>query len=143
MSVSIVAHELRALYDQTGTLTPAVVVDAARPEGSPLHSRFEWDDQVAGEKYRHVQAAHLIRSVKVVIQRDGVDETTRVRAFVHLDAEPDSDELGTYVPQDVVASSVELTAMALRQMERRWKELRRTYQAHAEFWSMIERDLAA
>ena len=34
------------------TLTPELVVEDARPEESPLHAHFEWDDQIAGEQFR-------------------------------------------------------------------------------------------
>lgn len=50
-----------------GLLRPKAVVDAARPEDSPLHKEFEWDDGVAAEKYRLEQAQQLIRSFRVVI----------------------------------------------------------------------------
>lgn len=36
-------------------------MDAARPEASPLHDYFEWDDEAAGEKYRQLQAARIMR----------------------------------------------------------------------------------
>ena len=35
-----------------GTVTPPRVVEAARPESSPIHDAFEWDDVVAGEAWR-------------------------------------------------------------------------------------------
>jgi len=41
---------------------PAVVADAKSPQ-SPLHACFEWDDEVAAEKYRDHQARTLIDSV--------------------------------------------------------------------------------
>jgi hypothetical protein len=40
--------------------TPEGVVEAARAETSPLHGFFEWDDNIAGEKYRLGQARDLI-----------------------------------------------------------------------------------
>lgn len=54
-----------------GLLRPRAVVDAARDVASPLHGCFEWDDRVAGEKYRIEQAQRLIRSFTVVHERDG------------------------------------------------------------------------
>ena len=42
-------------------ITPQNVVDLARNEDSVLHSDFEWNDSVAGEKYRKIQAAEMIR----------------------------------------------------------------------------------
>jgi len=48
-----------------GKLTPSLVVEAAANPASPLHSEFTWDDSVAGQRYREVQARRLIRSVEV------------------------------------------------------------------------------
>lgn len=52
-----------------GALTPDVVVQDAQKATSPLHHVFEWDDAVAGVKYRIAQARHLIASHRVFIER--------------------------------------------------------------------------
>lgn len=52
---------LTDIYRARGELTPQLVVDEARPKDAPLHDRFEWDNKVAGEAYRRVQAQQLIR----------------------------------------------------------------------------------
>ena len=47
------AHEaFEEIRQRDGKLTPAAVVDSARPEESVLHEDFEWRDDVAAEKYR-------------------------------------------------------------------------------------------
>lgn len=46
----------------SGLLKPETVLEAARPPTSPLHSRFDWDDTEAAEKYRLWQARQLIRT---------------------------------------------------------------------------------
>ena len=68
MKTEIVIAELKKLaQDNGGLLQPEIVVEAARPKSSPLHSRFEWDDSVAGQQYRIWQARQLIRvSVEVI-----------------------------------------------------------------------------
>jgi hypothetical protein len=53
--------ELKSIFEVNRELTPKIVVNAARKKDSPLHDRFEWNNAVAGEKYREVQAAELIR----------------------------------------------------------------------------------
>ena len=62
-----VVARLKALQDASGIITPDAVVADAEDEASPLHSYFEWDDSVAGMKYRIEQARTLIRSVRVVL----------------------------------------------------------------------------
>lgn len=57
---------LRAIDKRDKGLKPKAVVDAARPENSPLHGAFCWDDTEAAERYRIIQAQDLIRSYKLV-----------------------------------------------------------------------------
>jgi len=60
-------QELSRLTEEGGgTLLAVRVVDAARPPRSTLHRYFEWDDSIAGEAYRLIQAGALIRSVRVI-----------------------------------------------------------------------------
>lgn len=42
-------------------ITPQNVVDLARNEDSKLHNDFEWDNEIAGEKYRLSQAREMIQ----------------------------------------------------------------------------------
>lgn len=74
------AGELCAELESQGKLTPHEVVEASRPDDAPLHAAFEWNDEVAAEKYRETQASYIIRSVEVVVE--GTDKPTR--AFVSL-----------------------------------------------------------
>src|SRR4051794_22741473 len=41
------------------------VVEAARPEASPLHPYFEWDDRRAAEGFRQLQAGRMTRTIRV------------------------------------------------------------------------------
>lgn len=52
--------------------TPKAVVDHARNPRSPLHSFFCWDDGVAAERYRIIQARELLR-VRVEIINHTID----------------------------------------------------------------------
>lgn len=76
--------ELRRLAEEAATegsgLTARRVLDAARSRNNPLHKRFEWRNTVAAEKYRLMQAQHLIRVAVVQL----VPEAPRVRYFVSL-----------------------------------------------------------
>ena len=56
------AHELERIRKKFG-LTPRNVVEQSRPDDSPLHGCFEWDDSAAAERYREGQARTIIRAV--------------------------------------------------------------------------------
>lgn len=64
---------------EEGRLTPKNVVNEARPEESPLHPEFEWDDAIAAEKWREKQAQLLIAHTIIVNEEDEKPEP--VRAF--------------------------------------------------------------
>lgn len=73
-----VGKELESLGDN---LTPENVVDKARNEDNVLHGMFEWDDSIAGENYRKIQATRIINNIQVnIIADDG--QTKQIRAFV-------------------------------------------------------------
>lgn len=71
---------------RAGNLTPAALVKANKSKNAPLHDYFEWDNNIAADKYRESQAAYIIRSIEVDIT--GATEPTR--AFVSLDVSESS-----------------------------------------------------
>jgi len=64
---------------------PDMLVEAARNSRSPLHPMFDWDDNVAAEKWRKEQAGELLRAVVVIQEIDGVK--TAVRRFAYIPSE--------------------------------------------------------
>lgn len=71
--------------ERTVGLTTKNLVEASKPEDAPLHKEFEWDNEIAGPKYREIQAGKMITSLKVVTKQD---ETKKTRGFVTLDYAP-------------------------------------------------------
>lgn len=60
------------------SITPEQIVDKARDENSVLHSLFEWDDTVAAEKYRKIQAQQMLTKITFV-----VDDSPREQRYYH------------------------------------------------------------
>ena len=130
--------QLQNIYDRNRELTPQLVVDEARSEDHPLHERFEWDDALAGEAWRRVQAHELIRSVRVVYRdADEHSEQRSVRGFHAVRSEKGH----VYEPVDEIVNDEFKTRLVLADMEREWKALRRRYEQFEEFYHMIRRDL--
>ena len=77
----VVGQELQRIHEKDGTLQPQAVVDAARPEDAPLHPAFEWDDFVAGEQYRNIQARSMIKTVQI---ESGEDSEPRDPVYVRV-----------------------------------------------------------
>jgi hypothetical protein len=83
VSIDVVAEEIKKIQDaNNGECTAALLLQSARSTSSPLHSAFEWNDEVAAEKYRLQQAGALIRAVRIVVKDDGKGPPKTVRAFI-------------------------------------------------------------
>ena len=68
------------LKNDRGLINAKDVVNYARPDDSPLHKYFCWDNDEAAERYRLIQASCLIRACVTYLP----STDTPVRAFVSL-----------------------------------------------------------
>lgn len=88
-----------------GVLTPEAVLKNAESERSPIHDYFTWDNDEAAQKLRLIEAATLIRSVKVNVEMRDQDEPIKARAFVNVASTELEDGgkaiAGVYVPLKV------------------------------------------
>lgn len=99
------------LKNKRGLILAKDVVEEARKENSELHKYFCWDNSEAGEKYRLIQAATLIRACVTYLD-NGEDEKTPVRAFVSL--RDDRMLSGGYRPIVEVLSDVDFKSKLLQ-----------------------------
>lgn len=109
---SKVLDELSELGDEYSL---SDVVKKAKDENSEMHSIFEWDDSVAGEEYRKIQAGKMVRNL-VIVRNDETEEKTNVRYFVST-GKRDS----TYTPTRLVIRNQDAYEQLL---ERAYAELR-------------------
>ena len=126
--------QLQAVYDQHGKLTPELVVATAKPKDHPLHTRFEWDNRIAGQRYREIQAAELIRSINVVWTKS--EEPSGVRYWHAVREEHRFEPIDKIMTDDISRHAL------LRQVERDWKAMHRRYKHLEEFLEMVRRDVA-
>lgn len=72
-----VAEEISAIGESP---TTKQIVDAGRNPDSELHKCFEWDNDVAAEKYRLTQAGYIVRNL--VIEENTIPtERPEIRFF--------------------------------------------------------------
>lgn len=64
------AEEIRTLGDE---IRAEQVLELARDETTELHKCFEWDDSIAAEKYRYVQAQRVIRMLVIKEEQEPED----------------------------------------------------------------------
>lgn len=130
--------QLLAVRTKRGALTPTILVNEARPTNHPLHTRFEWDDRVAGEAHRRQQARMLIATVVRYYPRTkGRDGS--VREFHSIRGEATG--LSSYEPIDDIIADPVSTEILLRMMRQDWLTLKRRYDHFAEFRKMVLDDM--
>jgi hypothetical protein len=122
-------------------VTAEAFVDAARPDDSPAHDYFEWDNHKAAEEHRKTQARSHLRAIEIVIVEGDNEQTTRAFHHVQL-TERDT----AYVPQQIVWSTAEyreqVIARAHREAER-WMERYEQYEELAGAVGALREALAA
>lgn len=126
---------LLAIRQRYGRLDPESVVEAATPPTHPLHEYFEWDNAVAGHKYRLEQAGNLLRVVTLPPDRGPTD----LRGFVCV--QKDKHRRGDYVPTDEALADDIARRLVLADFERAWRDLKARYGHLREFANHILNDL--
>lgn len=133
----MIEEQLQAIYDETGRLTPADVVEAARPKGHPLHTVvFNKTRGDAAEAYYLERAAELIRKVRITYKHEEGEPPRSVRGWVSLPGEDGQ----SYQPARKVAEDPIARRVVLAQMEREWKTLKDRYGEFDEFAAMVLAD---
>jgi len=96
---------------EKGRLNPKAIVDAARSNRHVLHKHFEWDDGLAAEQYRLVQARDIVASIHIEHEET---ENGVARAFLSI---RDKDGV-SYRTLDEVIGSADLQSKVLASAER-------------------------
>ena len=95
-------------------VTPEQIVEKARDENTELHKCFEWDDRIASEKYRVIQARTVVRML-VIKEEEPVTERPPIRVYYKTHSTEG------YKPIKIIMQKKdEYEAM----LERAWAELR-------------------
>jgi hypothetical protein len=82
-----VGEEL-SIIEETKDLTSVNVLQYAKThKSSELNKCFEWDDSIASEKYRLIQANNILVSISVVVTEEAKEEP--LRAFVNVKTKED------------------------------------------------------
>jgi hypothetical protein len=129
-----VSEELLFLKDTNGGfLDPAKVVEYARNPDTALHTRFEWDNGEAAEKYRLWQARQVIR-LELTITPLSEESPKEIRAFVSLQADRGSGGYRTILD---VLSNDDLRGQLLEEARRDMRIFRKKYNTLNELASVF------
>lgn len=134
------AEIIRELAAQNGgQITPELVLNAAKPKTSPLHSFFCWDNTKAANAYRLVQAQALIRRIKVTYLSHE-SRSVRVRAYVNIEPETEDGmdaETGIYLPVEDVMSTKSYRDQLLAQAKKDANTFKMKYASLIEVSAII------
>lgn len=128
------------IYGNGETPTLSEIVNKARSKTSSMHSYFEWNNKVASEEYRKIQAQRMVRNF-VFVQKN--KETGKEEKTIFRMVEADSTRTNTYKPvqfffqnKDEHERLIERAKIELRGITERYRritELEEICQAIDEF----------
>lgn len=107
---------MEELMARDGEVTKESFLEASRPEDSPTHGCFEWDDTVAAESYRLHQSQLTILDLKVTISKDG-EESLSGPAVVNVSIEKHAAYQDTWKALSVEDSRKVVLRNALNELE--------------------------
>ena len=88
VSAETAGSVMEQIERERGSVDKESFLEASRPEDSPTHAIFEWDDSVAAEKYRLTQSAECIRNIRIEIEEVPTQEVQLKLKLSDADEEP-------------------------------------------------------
>lgn len=148
VSAQVVGETLDKLSEST-EVTAQSFLDISRPEDSPTHGIFEWDDAIAAEKYRLNIAGCVIRSIDVTrVQVE--DETSEVsiveakeesqtykRAYVNVNKSAGF-QPARFVPIDQAMSNADMRKQVLQNALDELNAYKRKYYMFSELSKVFD-----
>ena len=122
VSADVVGKVMEEIEARDGEVTKEAFLEASRPEDSPTHKCFEWDDSVAAEKYRLNQAYHVILDLEVSVE----EKTSPSPAFVNV-IQKTSSESAKYKSLAVAMSDDEMRINVIRNALAEFKSVEKKY----------------
>jgi hypothetical protein len=156
IAADVAGRELDRLAKRDQEVVPITLVEESRTPDAPLHSYFEWNDEIAGGLHREDQAKRLIRSIQVTYVRNDTEEPLPpVRAYVSVVDESDFEMYAPsrpgigaqrhYRPMVKVMSDVDLREQYKRQAFDAlvtWRQRYRDIEAFAHIFEQVDKLVA-
>lgn len=119
VSADVAGRECERLAATSEGLTPDTLLEASRDDAAPLHGCFTWDDAVAGEAYRRIEARQIINALVITPE---TEQKEPVRAFFRVQ------DAQTFEPTGVILREQDKRAALLATALRELSAFRRKYQ---------------
>lgn len=122
-----VGKRFEAIEKEHGKITSELVLQDAEPEDSPMHELFEWDDAVAGHKYRLSQATQIIISLAKEVEED--PKPKPVRAYYNVS---NGERKGSFVNVKTAFENPDTRDIILKRALKELESFREKYQNLSE-----------
>lgn len=136
VSAQIAGETLEMIERRDGQISKEAFLEESRPENSPTHNCFEWDDFVAAEKYRLNQSAAVIRDVVVSVEM-GEGRSEKVSAFVNIVETPTA-QTGAYRSLDVAISQEDTRGVMLQNALKEMESFQKKYSVLSELAAVFD-----
>ena len=123
-----VGREFERIEKEHGKVTSELLLKDAEPEDSPLHELFEWDDAVAGHKYRLTQATNVIINLAIEVEKE--QKPKKIRAYYNVS---DSERKGRFINAETAFANPDTKEIILKRAYREMQSFMQKYENLTEF----------
>lgn len=143
VNAQTVGETLEKIREKRGAVNAEIVVEEAKPESSPIHNLFPWDDAKAAHLYRLERARSVIRHIHILKdENEPAKAENLVKAYVAI---PQETEMRNYVPVQVALQTQETREYVIANARKELESFQKKYNdilELAEVIKVIERFLA-
>jgi hypothetical protein len=135
VSANIVGAEMEKIEKRDGEVTNRSLLEAGRPEDSPIHSLFEWNDGKAAELYRLKQANDVITHIHIIVEEHPKQP---YRGFVNIQESDGQTEPGRFINIKAAMANEETRKVVLSAALAEMKRFAAKYQQYKELSEVFE-----
>lgn len=127
----VAGEMMESIEERDGSVTPESFLEASRPEDSPTHGAFEWDDSIAAEKFRLSQSRHIINDIRVKIIREG-DDAPKEKHIAFMNVTEGRHNKAEYKSMSIVMSNDDSREVVLKNAMQELTSFREKYRKLSE-----------
>lgn len=128
-----VGHEFERIEKEYGKVTSELLLQNAEAEDSPLHELFEWDDAVAGHKYRLTQATNVIINLAIEVEKE--QKPRKIRAYYNVS---DTERKGRFINAESAFANPDTKEIILKRAYKEMQSFMQKYENLTEFAPVFE-----
>lgn len=128
VSADVAGKEFEKIEKKYGKVTSELLLQNAEPTESPLHDLFEWDDAVAGHKFRLSQATNIIINLAVEVEKE--QKPKKIRAYYNVS---DTEKKGRFINAETAFSNPDTKEIILKRAYREMQSFMQKYENLTEF----------